>query len=113
MPWADKERCREAVRDWMRRNPDRVKAAKARFREKQKRLRAATRLVALEPPAPSWKTATKFQRARFRQLRRQGVPLEMARDEAYRGVWYSHAQLMLAANATPKPRRTRSLGAQT
>lgn len=39
MPWADKDKCRAAVRDWMRRNRDKVIAAKRRWRAKQTALR--------------------------------------------------------------------------
>lgn len=85
MPFADIERQRAAVRDWMKRNPERVKAAKQRYRDKQKRIRAMTRTITrmLEP---RWSNATPEQRRHLRKLRRCGVPQDEARRIAYGDV---------------------------
>lgn len=79
MPYADQERNRECVRDWMRRNVARVKAAKARWRKRRRAARSVIRTVMLEKRGPCHSTATVEQDKYFRKLRRCGVPRERAR----------------------------------
>lgn len=82
MPWADKERNRAAVRDWMRRNPDRVKAHRAKWVAKRKRLR-----VRIVRPLNKYTKLTREQRVYFQKLRRMKYPLREAQVLAYGPDW--------------------------
>lgn len=87
MPFADPEKNRAARRDWNRRHPELMRAAKRRSRARQALRNAATRIVRpLDGPAPvTWSTATPEQRRQLRKLIRCGTPRVQAQAIAYGG----------------------------
>lgn len=80
MPWADKEKNRAAVRDWMHRNRERANANKRRWRARQRALRALEKRVTVPTVKPRLPLV---QRRYFKKLRRNGVPLVEAQRLAY------------------------------
>lgn len=80
MPFADPERNRAAVRDWNRRNRDKVNAAKRRYRARLRARKAVTRVHTLDATRVK---LTAEQRRYFAKLRRNKVPLARAQQIAY------------------------------
>lgn len=86
MPWADVERNRAAVRNWMQRNPERVKAAKERWKAKIRKAHALGWVTQKEFYRVELLGSDRYtpeQRKYFKKLRRNGVRLKRAQELAY------------------------------